>query len=189
VSLGVHHFSGAPARFCVWEEPRDACAEGSGTISIANGWQRLTTEVTPDAGTRRMLLFLYSDAAPGAITRNDYAGISASEVIGGQWAAVFVAHGAVPAGERLIQSPNGVNASWTGPAGDRRVVVDGLRNGWLGRGAGTAVAYGPAGKVHAAYLVTLLGVAVLLGLVAAGPVLARWRRRPVARGRRAAAAE
>jgi hypothetical protein len=145
--------------------------------------------VTPDAGTRRLLLFLYSDAAPGAITRNDYAGISAFEVIGGQWAAVFVAHGAMPAGERLIQSPNGVNASWAGPAGDRRVVVDGLRNGWLGRGAGTAVAYGPAGEVRAAYLVTLGGVAVLLGLLAAGPLPALARRGPVGRRRRAAAVE
>ena len=174
VSLWVRNVSGAAPRMCLWQMPIDVCAAMSPITpnSAPTGWYHFQTIVTPDPRTRSLALYLYADVfAPGVLTTNDY-----SDVV--------VRHCPVPFQPVVVATPRrheqqasalysvagSFSPDWIGPAGDPRVAVDGLRNGWLGPHARNDLPrLGPSSWYLLSRFASLLAAGLLLVLA-----LSRW---------------
>ena len=131
--------------------------------------------MTPAPGTRSLTLFLYADVyTPGTLTTNEYSDVVVrrSPVL---LQPVVVAtsqrrHGQAPA---LYTGGGSFSPEWIGPAGETRVEVDGLRNGWLGLHPGAIpLRFGPSSWYLISRFGSLLAVALLLVLA-----LSLWRGR------------
>jgi hypothetical protein len=136
VSVWVRNVSGAGPRMCLWETPIQKCAAMSPLPSnlAPSQWYHYQTIVTPDRGTRSLLLFLYADVyTPGAFSTNEYSDVVVRRCpVLLQPVVVATPQGHEQAAPALYTVGEGFSPDWIGSAGDQHVEVDGLRNGWLG---------------------------------------------------------
>jgi arabinofuranan 3-O-arabinosyltransferase len=175
VSLWVRNIRGATPRLCLWQLPIKACAPMSPLPlrSALSRWYHYQTFVTPDPGTRSLTIFLYANVyTRGVLTTNEYSNfvVRRSPAL---LQPVIVA--SAPRQKRpapaLYTVGESFSADWIGPPGDRRVEVDGLRNGWLGpHPADVLVRFGPTSWYALSRLASLLAVGLLLAFG-----LLRWR--------------
>src|SRR6185437_687541 len=78
VSLWVRNIGGAAPRLCLWQMPIKACAAMSPLPprSTLTRWYHYQTLVTPDRGTRSLMIFLYANVyTRGARTTSEYSNI------------------------------------------------------------------------------------------------------------------
>jgi hypothetical protein len=165
--------------------PIKACAAMSPLPprSTLTRWYHYQTLVTPDRGTRSLMIFLYANVyTRGARTTSEYSNI----VIRRSPALlqpVIVAAG--PKHKRPAQALYTVSESysqdWVGPPGDQRVRVDGLRNGWLGPPArDVPVHFGPSSWYTLSRSASLLAVGLMLPIGLPRRGRPRHRRRTAA---------
>lgn len=130
--LETRSVAGSAPRLCLWEAPLDQCAT-TPPLSSKSGWQTANMIVTPDAGTKTVRLFLYSDAPSGGGTSiEQYADVRVrSTAPAPQVAVVGTPTTRVATADRLVAWTEGYSSAWTSPSGTTHVVVDGLRNGWI----------------------------------------------------------
>jgi len=103
--------------------------------SALSRWYRYQTFVTPDPGTRSLMIFLYANVyTHGTLTTDEYSKVVVrrSPVLL-QPVVVATAPGHERPAPALYTVDESFSADWIGPPGDQRVEVDGLRNGWLGQ--------------------------------------------------------
>jgi Alpha-(1->3)-arabinofuranosyltransferase len=169
VSLWLRNISGAAPRMCIWEKPVDRCAAMSPlpSISALPRWSHYQTIVTPDRGTRTLVLFLYADVyTAGTLTKNEYADVIVRGARG-LLEPVVMASPRRPERPALVLRTvdSSFSPEWIGPLGDAPVEVDGLREGWLGPPTGVATPrFRPSSWYLASRLGSLLAAAVLLAL-------------------------
>lgn len=167
ISLWVRDVRGASPSVCLWEFGPNHCAQLP-PLPNAVGWQRYQTIVTPDPGTTNLSLFLYAQVfATGQPATDEYAGaeiMSMDSLLQPVVVAIPLrpAHSHPP----LIVSGEAYSAGWTGPAHASHLLVDGLRNGWLGGAPTTTevVRYTPAQWDLLSRWVSIACFLVLLGL-------------------------
>jgi hypothetical protein len=169
VSLWVRNVNGSAPRMCLWQLPVKACAPMSPlppSTSLSR-WYHYQTIVTPNARTRRLMLFLYADVyTAGTLTTNEYADVVVrrSPVV---LQPVIVATPQSHERQAPALYPTGGSFSpdWIGPPGDLRVEVDGLRNGWIGpHPMKTPPRFGPSSWYLLARFASLLAAGLLLAL-------------------------
>ena len=169
LSLWLRNVTGAAPRMCIWEKPVDRCAALSPlpSSSVPSRWSHYQTIVTPDPGTRKLLLFLYADVyRSGSRTEDEYSDVVVRR-------SPVLLRPVVLATPRTHERPatalrtvdSGFSPDWIGPPGHQRVEVDGLREGWLGPPTGVATPrFRPSSWYLASRLGSLLAAAVLLAL-------------------------
>jgi hypothetical protein len=179
--ISVRNISGALPRICLWETGPERCAAVSLPSVRSNSWSTYTSTVVPDAGTKGLALFLYSDVfEPGTSSQNDYAD---GQILEAPSFPTFALVGTPvrPAPlPRLMIHRSTYSKDWQGPDGSQHVVVDGLMNGWLVSDSQSLTSrYLGDDKVRAGFLISAAGLCASLILVLS---LARWRvgfvRRP-----------
>ena len=121
---------------CLWQMPIAQCAALSQLppSPAPSQWYQYRTVVTPDAGTRHLSLWLYADVyTAGVTTVNEYSDVVVRQSpVLPQPVVVATPQGRERTAPALYTADGSFSPDWTGPPGDQRVEVDGLRNGWLG---------------------------------------------------------
>ena len=128
--------SGNAPQICLWEVPVDRCAmissSSSSTISRRSGWIRYSSIVTPSQGTHVLSLFVYAySPGNGSQSVDQYANVQALSVPSTTPPLLT----GVPKADqhtRLVVGANGFSSSVPRTPGVTHVLVDGLRNGWIG---------------------------------------------------------
>jgi hypothetical protein len=188
ISIATRHVNGASPHICLWETRKTGPNRCAPLPPVANtdGWSNFAATTTPDPDTTKIELFLYADAyVPGALTVSDYAD---PQVVVVPYLPQFDVVGTPVETSRvpqLVLHRSSYSTNWKGPDGSRHVLVDGLLNGWqLDRSQPVSTQYLPADEVHVAHWISLLALAVTLGLAlslwdwsAALKPLTRWRSR------------
>lgn len=167
VNLWVRDVTGGPPSLCLWEFGPNRCATFP-PLPAGAGWRRYQAIVTPDPGTTSLSLFLYAAVSiPGQSAADEYAGVEVEAVPTTTPLIVLATplHAAVRPPSLLV-SGDGYGAGWLGPSHTDHVLVDGLRNGWLGTAIGspTPIRYVPARWDVLSRWVSLVGLVLLLGL-------------------------
>ena len=114
--------------------------------SALSRWYNYQAIVTPDPGTRRLALYLYADVfkpgeLPPTTTRMSSSGSPRS--FSSPW--LWRLPGGMSAQHQRSTPSEGFSPDWIAPAGNQRVEVDGLRNGWLGPASrNMALRFGPS---------------------------------------------
>ena len=128
--------SGNAPQVCMWESPVDRCAtissSSSSTTSRRSGWIRYSSVVTPSQGTHVLSLFLYAySLGNGTQSVDQYANVQAFSVPSTTPPLLT----GIPKADQqphLVVGANGFSSSVTSTPGVTHVLVDGLRNGWVG---------------------------------------------------------
>jgi hypothetical protein len=182
LSLNFDHVRGAPARICLWEYVADRCADLPPLPDSGPGWHHYQAVVSPNGDATVLRLFLYADSSTdGELTINRYSGIQARSIgTTPQPLVIFPAHGR-PTTTRLVVATSSASSLWrlSGSPTPQRVIVDGLRNGWLASGRVGKPVYGPARIVRWSDRLSAAGaiaVALLLTLFWAVRTVRRRRR-------------
>jgi hypothetical protein len=181
VSVWTRNVSGASPSMCLWEAPLDHC-KAILPFSSGSGWIHYQQVVVPDSGTSSLSLILYAHGK----AVEEYARIGMFVLPTRDVPVILGYPTTQPAsGVELLTSPDSYSPEWQGPIGAIKVRVDGMRNGWLARGAMvlSSVRYQPAGidaasrstSLAAAGVALLLWISLMPGL--ARQFFARRRRR------------
>jgi arabinofuranan 3-O-arabinosyltransferase len=192
LSLWVRNVNGAAPRMCLWQIPIKACAAMSPlpTSTSLSRWYHYQTIVTPDTGTRRLMLFLYADVyTAGALTVNEYSDVVVrrSPVVLQPVLVATPRRHELPV-TALYTTGDSFSPDWVGPPGDQHVKVDGLRNGWLGpRSRYVPPRFGPSSWYLLSRYASLLAVGLLLALALLPWARSRYRLFATAGAARAAA--
>lgn len=130
--------SGYAPQMCLWEAPVDRCAmissSSSSTVSRRSGWIRYSSIATPSQGTQTLSLFLYAYApGNGSQSIDQYAKVQVFSV-SNTVPPVLLGCARHNQRDRLVVGENGFSSLVVGPLGFKHILVDGLRNGWIGRG-------------------------------------------------------
>ncbi len=127
--LWARSLTGSSPRLCVWEEPIGRCAVLP-ALPTGPGWHRYTSIVHPDAGTKKITLFLYADSTRvGQSSIEQYAGIIARSLSSMPKVVLVGTPTMGFAPGRIVTFGTGYSSQWIGPSGSIHVVVDGMRNG------------------------------------------------------------
>ncbi|HTW11145.1 MAG TPA: hypothetical protein VME01_00255, partial [Solirubrobacteraceae bacterium] len=172
VSLMTRNVKGLPAQVCVWYAPKKLCS--APPLAVARDksrWHRSQWIIDVPAKARSLRLEIYSPEASGGVKSvNEFANVTVYALdVNRTQSPVLVSpapHPDAGSATHLTQTATSASGQWNGPAGAQRVVVDGMRNGWLGAGSAADVSYGPAGKIKASYIASVLGVGMALLLLA-----------------------
>ncbi len=187
INMMVNHVQGASPQICVWEVGPNHCASLS-SIPEKNGWSTYRVSVSPDPGTRAVILHLYADASQpgGRTTTNEYADVRAIELPAQSGFALLAnPDSGPPSPAQLVVVHSTFSTQWQGPTNSKHVLVDGMLNGWLmptGSKAFTLYyaptnAFRAAGWISlAAYLLMLLMLVRSSALRLAGRLGFRWRQ-------------
>lgn len=173
LSLQERTYLGANARLCVWEEPIDRCANIA-SLPVSQAWQRFTSAIRPDPGTKSLTLFLYADGSGTDLTSVEgYADIKIEKLASDPHLVLVGTPTNSPVVNQTLRAfPTGYSKQWTASP-LTHVRVDGLRNGWLLPPAATT-SFTPNDTATARELPEELLLA-LAAFVAAGALV--WRRR------------
>ena len=166
IKMNVRHDAGEAPRICLWEEGVNRCAALPPIPGSGAAWAAYRGAAAIDPGTTAVQLFLYSDVfTPHTLTQNDYADIQVLDVAELPQVDVIGTPAGGATSQQLLTLNAGYSPAWTGPAGSTHVLVNGLVNGWLvSKGQrGFVPRYGN-GSNHAAFIVSLLAVAAVVGL-------------------------
>jgi len=173
--------NGAAPRMCLFEQPADHCAASPPLPSNSGSskWSRYQTIVTPDPGTRKMLIYLYADVyTPGVITTNEYSDVVVRKFSAAPQPVVVATPRRHESVEPLYTTDGSYSSGCAESSGASRVEVDGLRNGWLGGNSGD---HPPRFTWSAWYLLSriasILAVGLLLALALSRRVREFWPRR------------
>ena len=166
VSLWVRNVSGAGPRMCFLQMPSNECASMSPlpSNSAPSRWSHYQAIVTPDPGTSSLSLFLYADVyTAGALTSNEYSDIVVRRApVALQPVVVATPRSHERPAPALYTVGESFSPDWIGPPGDQHVVVDGLRNGWLGpNSSNDPLRFGPTSW----YLLSRVASLIAAGLV------------------------
>jgi hypothetical protein len=172
ISLLARNVSSGDSKVCLLEYPWRSCANGVASLASSAGWRRY--QFTVSVGNHATATFLQLDTSKAGIHKVQYAGLSVHP-LNLERTPVIVASPRGPAhlGGYLTQSPNSASSLWLGPSGSQRVVIDGLRNGWLSSRPNVPIRYWPRTLVICGYAATLGGILLMLGLAVAPRVRRR----------------
>ncbi len=136
VSLWERNISGAAPRICFWQTPIKKCAVVPALPSnrVRSRWYHYQTIVAPVPGTRSITLVLYADVyTVGTPTTNEYSDIIVRRAQAFPQPVILATARAHHAPAAPLYSANeSFSPEWASSRGERRVKIDGLRNGWLG---------------------------------------------------------
>ncbi len=127
--------TGNAPQVCVWESPVDRCAKiSSSTTSRRAGWIIYSSIVTPNQSTHALSLFVYAySQGNGSQSVDQYANVQAFSVPSATPPVLIGVPKADQHG-RIMVSTSGFSSSVATTRGVTHVLVDGLRNGWIGDG-------------------------------------------------------
>ena len=184
LQIQLRHVAGVSPRLCLWETGPQHCAVIPPPTITGNDWTTYKWSGTPDFGTRALDLFLYADTEGDAVTTNDYANARVIELPSLPSLVLLGTPVTTSNAFALIIHHSSYSSSWYLSPSTEHVLVDGLLNGWLvPRGQAFKVAYSGDELFGISFVVSVLGVLVVLGLALS---LVLWRdprfgRRPLDR--------
>lgn len=175
--------SGPSPRLCLWEEPIGRCASVP-PLPSGSGWHRYETLVHPDSGTTSISVFLYADSAGnGQRAIEEYAKVTALSLPATPTFVLFGTPKKHGKPEGILTTQTGYSPQWIGPAGSTHVLVDGLRNAWIGSHV-ISVSASPSYAATSHKVRDEIGISALI-LVTDGALMLWWLRRMKYRKRKA----
>lgn len=163
VSLAARSLQGAVPRICLWQYPDFGCA-ATPTLQGGTQWKRYLFTVQPRPGTTSLAMFLYADGgSPGTSTVDQYSTIDAFKAVP-SFQPVLVGTPLPTSGSSAVLTTTGeaYSSSWVGPPQYTHVLVDGIRNGWLGATPASGIRYGPSGEEALSFLLSASAVMAIL---------------------------
>lgn len=178
VSLWAKNVEGGPPQVCVWQYPEYGCAPNT-NLSSSSKWQHFQFAIDPKHGTTSLGIYLYGNTTTtGQKTVSEYSGVEAIQAPTQSLQPVVTG---IPLAK--LKSPQVLTAldeayepGWVAPRNFTRVLIDGLRVGWLGSSQATHIRYEPERKDEEGLALSAAGLIIFFGLIVATTIRRRATR-------------
>jgi hypothetical protein len=157
ISLWARTIRGAPPRVCIWQAPNYGCPYSNILVKDAK-WKKFRFVVQPQPNTTSLQMFLFADSNnAGLKTVTQYSNITINSISSRNLQPILIGTPSKTIGPRVVLTTTGegYDKGWVAPTGYSRVLVDGLRTGWLGPTRVTKFSYLPGVEVRDGLLLSI----------------------------------